>query len=138
MLDLQVAARAIYLPFGHMGIVHEGYIFVFFQSFGLIMAGITPLFGGLAFPLNDIEVTLFAGDVAGTDKIQMVESESLELNILSREFMAGGTITQGKGSSLSLRMLEVAEITSALSHLNVCAHNDLRVAAGAAQLFPPP
>jgi hypothetical protein len=136
--DLQVAACAIHFPFGHMGIVHERYIFVFIQSFGLIMTDITPFLGSLAVSLNDIEVTLLAGDVAGTDKIQMVESEPLELNILSRELMAGGAIPQGKGSSLSLRGLEVAEITGALRHLNVCAHDDLGVAARAAQLFTPP
>jgi len=68
----------------------------------------------------------------------MVESEPLELNILSRWLMAGGAIPQGKGSSLSLHVLEVAEITGALRHLDVRAHDDLGVAARAAQLFPPP
>jgi hypothetical protein len=121
-----------------MGIVHEGYIFVFSQALGLIMTGITPLLGSLALSLNDIEVTLLTGDVAGTDKIQMVESEPLELDILSRELMAGGAFPQGKGSALSLRVLEVAEIAGALRHLDVCAHHDLRVAARAAQLFTPP
>jgi hypothetical protein len=120
-----------------MGIVHERYIFVFIQSFGLIMTGIAPFLGSLALSLNDIEVTLLAGDVAGADKIQMVESEPLELNILFRELMAGGAFPQRKESSLFLRVLEVAEITGALRHLDVRTHDDLGVAARAAQLFPP-
>jgi hypothetical protein len=102
------------------------------------MTGIAPFLGSLAFSLNDVEVTLLAGDMAGTDKIQMVESEPLELNSLSRDLMAGGAIPQGKGSSLPLRALEVAEITGALRHLDVCSHDDLGVAARAAQLFAPP
>jgi hypothetical protein len=57
--------------------------------------------------LDDVAVALFAGDVAGADKILMVESKSLELNVLLRIFMASGTIAQGENPLLSFHMFEV-------------------------------
>jgi len=52
--------------------------------------------------------------------------------------MAGGAIPQGKRSPLPLRVFEVAEIAGTLRHLDVRAHDDLGMAARAAQLLTPP
>jgi len=43
-------AGAIHLSFGNAGIVHVGYIAIFLQPFGLIVAGLTPVVGSFAFP----------------------------------------------------------------------------------------
>jgi len=89
MLDLPVAARAIHFALGHMRIVKQGGVIVFGQPFRLVMADVTPLLGGMAVSLDDVEVALFAGDMAGADKILMVESEARKIDILFGDFMAG-------------------------------------------------
>jgi hypothetical protein len=89
MFDIPMAARTIHFALGHMRIVKQGRITVFGQPFRLIMADVTTLFGSMAVSLDDIEVTFFAGDMAGAYKILMIEGESRKLDILFGDFMAG-------------------------------------------------
>lgn len=107
VFDLLMAPGAFHFPLGHMVFMDEGDIFIFGQMCGLIVAIVTPLFRGMSFALDDVPVAFLAGDMAGADKILMVESKSLELNVLFGIFMAGGTIAQGENSPLSFRMFEV-------------------------------
>lgn len=132
MLDLLMAAGTIHFSFGHVGIVHEGNISVFIQAFRLIVTGITPLLGGMAFSLDDILVAFLTGDMASPDKIQMVKSESLELNVLLGNLVAGGAIPQGKRTGLPFGGLQMAEVAGTIRHLYVGAYHDLAVAARAA------
>jgi hypothetical protein len=138
VFNIYVAVGTVHLSFGHVGIVHEGYIFIFRQPVGLIVAGITAVLGGFSLSLDDVPVALFAGDVAGPDKIQMVKSESLELNVLLGNLVTGGAIPQGKRTDLPFDGLQMAEVAGAICHLYVGAYHDLAVAARATELFAPP
>jgi hypothetical protein len=102
VFNIYVAVGTVHLSLGHVGIMHEGYILISRQPVGLIVTRVTAFFGGLTFALDDVPVALFAGDVAGADKIQMVKGESLELNVLLGNLMTGGAIPQGKRTDLSL------------------------------------
>jgi hypothetical protein len=133
-----MAVGTIDLPLGYVGVVHEGHVGVFIQAFGLIVTIVTPVLGRMAFALDDIPVALLAGDVARPHKIEMVKSESLELNILLGNFMAGGATAQGKLADLPFGGLEMAEVAGAIRYFNVCAYDDLAVAARAAELLAPP
>jgi hypothetical protein len=127
-----VAPGAINFPLGHMVFMDKGDIFIFGQDGGLIVAVVAPFFRGVSFALDDIPVAFLTRDVAGPDKILMIESKSLELNVLFGILVAGDTIAQGKNPLLSFRMFEVTEETGAFGHLDVRAHDDLGVAARAA------
>jgi len=107
VFDLFVAPGAIHLPLGHMVFMDKGDIFIFGQDSGLIVAIVAPFFGGVSFAFDDVAVAFFARDVPGADKILMVESKSLKLNILFGVFMAGRAIAQGENALLSFCMLKV-------------------------------
>jgi hypothetical protein len=138
VFDLLVTAGTIDLSFGHVGIMHESYIFIFSQPFGLIVTGVAAFLRSPAFSLDDIPMALFTGDMAGPHKIQVVESKPLELDILPGNLMAGRAIPQGKMSDLPFGLLEVAEIASGVGHFDVGPHHNLGVAARATQLLAPP
>jgi hypothetical protein len=118
-----------------VGIVQEGYVFVFVQPLGLVVAGVAAVLRCFSFTLDDILVALLAGNMAGPYEIQMVESKPLKLDILSGDFMASCAIAQGERTLLPAGGLEMAEVAGTIRYLNVCAHHNLAVAACAAKLL---
>jgi hypothetical protein len=74
--------------------LHEGHVGVFIQPFGLIVTIVTPVLGRMAFALDDVPVALLAGDVAGSRKIQVIESKAPKLDVLLGDLVAGGAIPQ--------------------------------------------
>jgi hypothetical protein len=138
VFDLLMASRAFHFSFGDMGVVHEGDVIVFGETFRFVVTVVTFLPVGVALPLDDVGVTHFTGDVTRAGKILVVEREPLELNILLGEFMTGGAIPQREHPFLFRFVPEVAEEAGAVGHLDVRADNDLGVAACAAQLLAAP
>jgi hypothetical protein len=83
------------LSLGHVDIMHEGNIGVLIQPLGLIVTGVTPVLGRVAFTQDDVPVAFFAGNMAGSGKIQMIEGETLEQKVLLGKLVTGRAISQG-------------------------------------------
>jgi hypothetical protein len=101
------------------------------------MTGVAALLGGFAFSLNDILVALLAGDVAGPDKIQMVESKSFKLDILPGNLVAGRAISQRKRADLGFGMFKMTEVAGTFGHLDMRPNDDLGVTASTTELLAP-
>jgi len=99
--NVTVTIGALDLMVGHVILVHElGRIFRA-QDFRLIMALNAFTFGDVTVPLNDMDMTSFAGDPS-RNILPVIETPALNFDIAFGFNMAGGTASHGTGNTLLL------------------------------------
>ena len=139
--NVTVTIGALDLMVGHMILVHQlGSIFRA-QDFRLIMALNAFSFWDVTVPLNDMDMTSFAGDPSG-NILPVIETPALNFDISFGFNMAGGTASYGTGNTLLLslwtRLVIVADEAIDFMNRQVFPLNELSMTAGTAKLHSPP